>query len=253
MLLTMVSHADSEFTVEGQMYIEQLHTADLHVHTTISDGHSSPEEVIAFTLAHTSVTMIAITDHDQIHGAKRAAVAAAGTRLQVIIGEEISSRDGHILAYFIHERIAPGMSTRDTIRAIHEQGGLAVCAHPYDWMVRSCGRAGLLRRASGPDAEWQFDAIETLNASLRPRAANTQAAAAASLLGLPMVGGSDSHCVTTIGYGYTNFVGTTPDDLHAAIAQHRTTAAGRHWSWGDMAEAGAKLLTRTLNPWAVRA
>lgn len=234
------------------MYTDQVQTADLHVHTTISDGHASPEDVIAYTLAQTSVTMIAITDHDQIHGAKRAADAAAGTRLQVIIGEEVSSRDGHILAYFIEERIAPGMSTRDTIRAIHEQGGLAVCAHPYDWMVRSCGRAGLLRRAAGHDPEWQFDAIETLNASLRPRAANTQAAAAATLLGLPVVGGSDSHCVTTIGYGYTTFVGSTPADLRVALVQHRTTVAGKHWSWGDMAEAGAKLLTRTINPWAVR-
>ena len=235
------------------MHTHQMHIADLHVHTTISDGHASPEDVIAYTLAHTSVTMIAITDHDQIHGAKRAAAAAEGTRLQVIIGEEISSRDGHILAYFIQDRIAPGYSTADTIKAIHEQGGLAVAAHPYDWIVRSCGRAGLLRRAAGSTPEWQYDAIESLNDSLRPRAANTQAAAAATVLGLPVIGGSDSHCVTTIGYGYTTFAGASAADLRTAIAQHRTIAAGRHWSWGDMAEAGARLLTRTLNPWAVRA
>ncbi len=235
------------------MHTHQMQIADLHVHTTISDGHASPEDVIAYTLAQTSVTMIAITDHDQIQGAKRAAVAAEGTRLQVIIGEEISSRDGHILAYFIQDRIAPGYSTADTIKAIHEQGGLAVAAHPYDWMVRSCGRAGLLRRAAGSQPEWAFDAIESLNASLRPRAANTQAAAAATVLGLPVIGGSDSHCLSTIGYGFTNFVGSTTDDLRAAIAAHRTVAAGHHWSWGDMAEAGAKLLQRSINPWAVRA
>jgi predicted metal-dependent phosphoesterase TrpH len=157
------------------------------------------------------------------------------------------------LAYFIQDRIAPGYSTSDTIRAIHEQGGLAVAAHPYDWMVRSCGRAGLLRRAAGSSPEWQFDAIESLNASLRPRAANTQAAAAAKVLRLPVIGGSDSHCVTTIGYGYTAFAGATAEDLRTAIVQQRTIAAGRHWSWGDMAEAGARLLTRSLNPWAVRA
>ena len=67
------------------MHTHQMHVADLHVHTTISDGHASPEDVIAYTLAHTAVTMISITDHDQIHGAKRAAAAAEGTRLQVII------------------------------------------------------------------------------------------------------------------------------------------------------------------------
>ena len=221
-------------------------SADLHMHTTVSDGHASPEALVEYVVTQTTLDVIAITDHDQIHGALRAVVAAQGTRVQVIVGEEISSRDGHILAYFIHERIPPGMSTAATIAAIHAQGGLAVAAHPYDWMVRSCGRNGLLHRAAGTDPEWPFDAIETLNASLRPRAANTQAAAAALMLGLPAVGGSDSHCLATIGYGTTTFPGTNATDLQSALMHARTVVAGRHWSWGDMAEAGMKLVAMTV-------
>lgn len=228
------------------MHDSSILTADLHLHTTISDGHASPEALVEYVLQHTQLDVIAVTDHDQIHGALRAVVAAQGTGLDVIVGEEISSRDGHILAYFIHERIPPGLSTAATIDAIHAQGGIAVAAHPYDWMVRSCGRNGLLKRAAGGEPEWRFDAIESLNASLRPRAANTQAAAAALMLGLPVIGGSDSHCLSTIGYGVTRFAGTSADDLRQALTHHATTVSGTHWSWGDMAEAGARLLLRSV-------
>ncbi|MFM2031590.1 MAG: hypothetical protein RLZZ297_355 [Chloroflexota bacterium] len=225
---------------------QPLLTADLHLHTTISDGHATPEALVAYVVEHTTLDVIAVTDHDQISGALRAVAAARGTRLQVIVGEEISALDGHILAYFVHERIPPGLTTRATIAAIHTQGGIAVAAHPYDWMVRSCGRNGLLRRAAGTDPEWRFDAIETLNASLRPRTANTQAAAAAAVLGLPAIGGSDSHCLATIGYGVTTYVGTDAADLRAAVLQQSTVVSGRHWSWGDMAEAGVKLAAVTV-------
>lgn len=229
-----------------------LTKADLHVHTTYSDGHSTPAHVVQYTLQHTDVRVIAITDHDQIAGAYEAQKHAEGSGLQVILGEEISTREGHLLAYFIHERIRPGMSARDTITAIHEQGGLAVAAHPYDWMVRSLGHHGLLTNAAADQRIWEFDAIETLNASLRPRYANVRAAHAARTLNLPVVGGSDSHLTNTIGYGYTLFAGHTPAQLRHAITQAHTTVDGTFWSMGDMVVAGGRLVHRTLSNMALR-
>lgn len=229
-----------------------LTKADLHLHTTYSDGHSTPAQLIQHVLNHTTIDIIAVTDHDQIDGAYEAQKHAEGTRLQVIIGEEISTREGHLLAYFIHERIRPGMSARDTITAVHEQGGLAVAAHPYDWMVRSLGHFGLLTHAAEGHRFWNFDAIEALNASLRPRYANVRAAQAARALNLPIIGGSDSHLLDTIGYGYTEFHGNSPAHLRQAITTHQTTVDGTFWSMGDMLAAGSRLVQRTVTSMAMR-
>ena len=49
-----------------------LGLADLHVHTSYSDGLATPEQVVAHALTRTRLNVIAITDHDAIEGAFRA-------------------------------------------------------------------------------------------------------------------------------------------------------------------------------------
>ena len=72
--------------------------ADLHMHTTASDGWPDPHQLVEHA-SSIALNVIAVTDHDTIEGALRAA-DHAGTRLEVVIGEEVSSRDGHIVAVF---------------------------------------------------------------------------------------------------------------------------------------------------------
>jgi predicted metal-dependent phosphoesterase TrpH len=234
------------------MHTNMLSTADLHLHTIHSDGHCTPAELVNHVLTKTDLRVIAVTDHDAIAGAYEAQRCATGSSLEVIIGEEISTREGHLLAYFIHELIPPGMSARDTIAAIHEQGGLAVAAHPYDWMVRSLGHYGMMRHAGGAEPYWAFDAIETMNASLRPRSANVRAAIDARTLGIPAVGGSDSHLLDTVAYGYTMFAGTSALQLRHAIITGQTQVAGRHWSMADLAIAGTRLIQKTVATFTMR-
>src|SRR5262245_15038763 len=104
--------------------------ADLHMHSLASDGVSSVVQILdAADLA--GLDVIAITDHDRIEAAL-AAQALAKTRegaVQVVIGEEVSSRGGHVLALFIEQRIRPWQSLRTTVAQIHDQGGLAIIAH----------------------------------------------------------------------------------------------------------------------------
>src|SRR2546421_587900 len=80
--------------------------ADLHMHTTASDGWPSPQGLVDYARA-TRLNVIAVTDHDTIEGAVRAAeyAAASSSRLQVVIGEEVTSRDGHIVGLFVERRI----------------------------------------------------------------------------------------------------------------------------------------------------
>lgn len=203
--------------------------ADLHVHTTHSDGHASVEEVLEYAAWHTDLRVIVITDHNMIDGALEARSLAKVYGIEIVVGEEISTADGELLALFIEQRLPPGLSAAETIAAVHEQGGLAVAAHPYHRLVPSMGHRGLRERSSGSDPEWPLDAIEALNAGLLSPRSNRRGAATAAALGLPEVGGSDSHHPKTIGYGHTLFPGCGAADLRAAMESGRTVAAGRLW------------------------
>jgi len=103
---------------------------DLHVHTGYSfDSLSRPEDVVR-AARRKDLDGIAITDHNDIRGALRARAHAAGTDFIVIVGEEIATNKGDIIALFLVERIAPG-PLEMVVEAIHRQGGLVVLPHPY--------------------------------------------------------------------------------------------------------------------------
>jgi len=79
--------------------------ADLHLHTTASDGRLSPVEVVQKAV-QLGLDAIAITDHDSVDGIPSALEAAkAFPRLLIIPGVEISTDtpegEAHILGYFI--------------------------------------------------------------------------------------------------------------------------------------------------------
>lgn len=82
--------------------ISSLGKADLHIHSTASDGHSSPSEIVEGALKH-NLSIIALTDHDTISGLEEAQQAAENTALRVLPGVEITSdfngREAHLLAY----------------------------------------------------------------------------------------------------------------------------------------------------------
>ena len=79
------------------------HFADLHMHTNLSDGNLSVEELIRFSKKK-GLRCISITDHDNLDAYPKALEMAANANLELIPGIEISSvyqgRDIHILGYF---------------------------------------------------------------------------------------------------------------------------------------------------------
>jgi predicted metal-dependent phosphoesterase TrpH len=199
--------------------------ADLHMHTNFSDGWPSPAGVVDHVVENTDLNVIAVTDHDTIEGALRAAERAARvSKLQVVIGEEVTSRDGHILALFIEKRVRPGMSAAATVHAIHDQGGLAVAAHPF-WrtqrMVRSGGR---VHGVGWLAAELDFDAIEVENATPGFYVFNQMAHRMSVGVSATEIGSSDAHILDAIGRAYTEFRGRTAADLRKTIERGRTEA-----------------------------
>lgn len=128
----------------------------IHVHTTYSyDANAAPADVVQ-TARRQGVDCVAITDHDEIRGALE---AQALGEVQVIVGEEISSRDGHLIGLFLQERIPPGLPAEQTAQLIREQGGLVLAPHPRALLCESSLDAATLERL----VPW-LDAVEVCNA-----------------------------------------------------------------------------------------
>src|SRR5262245_30341444 len=83
-----------------------LGRADLHLHTTCSDGSYTPAHV-ARLACRGGLGALAVTDHDTLAGLPRARDAASGTGLEIISAVEITTehhgRELHLLAYFVAE------------------------------------------------------------------------------------------------------------------------------------------------------
>jgi predicted metal-dependent phosphoesterase TrpH len=206
--------------------------ADIHMHTNASDGMPTPQELLDHVEQRTNLDVIAITDHDTLEGALRARdlVEAGDYRFQLIVGEEVSTREGHLLGLFLEKRIAPGLSIERSIDLIHEQGGLAIVAHPFHRMFRfSVQRKVMDRLVRQPHVH--PDGIETLNGSFAGIGANRVAMTLSRrVYRWAETGGSDAHTLTAIGCARTRFAGVSAEELRAALAQRDTQPAGGLWA-----------------------
>jgi len=201
--------------------------ADLHLHTMASDGTATALTMLERAEAE-GLDVIAITDHDRIDAAlaARAASSARKMRVQVIIGEEVSTLQGHLLALFIHERVRPLRSLRRTIAEIHEQGGIAIPAHPL-FPHFLCTQEGTLRSVSTDrDPACRPDAIEAFNPTIFGKYARARVGRLAAELAIPVVGNSDAHVPSAVGRAWTTFPGSTAEELRAAILSGGTRVGG---------------------------
>ncbi len=203
---------------------KQQGRADVHVHTRYSGFGSYsfisfPESITdparAVEAAYRKkLDVLCITDHDTIHGALIAKKCAKD--IDVVVGEEVSSEDGEILALFIQEEIKPGLSAPETIDIIHDQGGIAVAAHPFSPQCPSLGKKICCLK---------LDGVEVFNACHRDAYSNLMAQTF-SPAKLARMGSSDAHSVNMIGNGYTIFEGRTSEELRRSILKRKTSFGG---------------------------
>ena len=223
---------------------ERLGRADLHIHTLASDGTSGIMEILDHAERNTDLDVIAITDHERVDAALAARTIARerGSRVEVVVGEEISTLGGHLLALFIEERIRPLRSLRTSIAEVHEQGGLAIPAHPLV-PYPLCAQGWVLRRLlEDGDPRVRPDAIEAFNPTTLGKPWHGRVVRFAAEHGLATVGNSDAHEAASIGIGWSTFPGRTAEDLRAAVIEGTTHHHGSfHATGGQLVTFGRQL------------
>jgi predicted metal-dependent phosphoesterase TrpH len=185
---------------------------DLHCHTSASFDSLSDPVKVARAAAARGLTHLIVTDHDAIDGALQARDSAPDG-LTVIVGEEVRTADGDLIAAFLDSPVAPGAPAADTVAAIRDQGGLVGIPHPFDRF-----RGSLLKDARMAALAPLVDWVETHNARMVGNG-NELAAAFAVEHHLPGVAVSDAHAVVEVGVAYTVLTGdpSTPAGLLAAL------------------------------------
>jgi predicted metal-dependent phosphoesterase TrpH len=132
-----------------------------------------------------------VTDHNTIAGARAAQALESG---RVIVGEEIMTTRGEILAAFVREEIPAGLTPQEVIRQLREQGAFISVSHPFDaWRSGGWKEAHLLEIAP------LVDAIEVYNSRCMSQEFNRKAEAFAQQHNLKGTVGSDAHVTFELG------------------------------------------------------
>jgi hypothetical protein len=122
----------------------------LHLHTTYSDGTATVDELVT-AAASTDVDVVLLTDHDSL-GARRDGWEGRHAGVSLLVGTEVSPKQGHYLAFGVDREIPhAGRSALQIAGAVRDAGGVGFAAHPFS----SGGRMlvpGLARRIVLPHA-----------------------------------------------------------------------------------------------------
>lgn len=170
---------------------EQWIRVELHCHTRASVDSLVPFDRILTRCRKLGIDKIAITDHNEI----KAALAAKEVAPEmVVVGEEIQTTQGELLAYFMSEWVPPGLDPLETIERLRKQGAVISIPHPLDPFRARDWEPGDLEEIA-----LYVDAVETFNARCLGNKANLEAAAFAKKFGLLETVGSDAHTLDELG------------------------------------------------------
>jgi len=185
---------------------------DLHCHTNASPDSLNSLDAILHRMDQRRIDVLAITDHNLIYAALDFQRQAPE---RFLVGEEIKTSEGELLALFISELVPPWLSPEETIDLVHEQDGLVGASHPLDRVRREAMGGQVL------DAiHHRLDFVEVMNARVLFPRDNRRAREKAARWGLPGSAGSDAHVPFEVGRCYVempSFDG--PQDFLDCLAQ----------------------------------
>ena len=170
---------------------------DLHVHSSASFDCSVEPGEVGERCRRLGLLPVFLTDHNTIAGAVH--LREAG-HLQVVVGEEVMTRDGELIGLFLSEAIPEGLAASEAAARIKAQGGLVYLEHPYDPYRRHLSEVAIEEIAE------TIDIVEVWNGRSDDRT-NPRAAQLCDLLGAAPGAGSDAHTLGNIGSVYVEMDG----------------------------------------------
>jgi predicted metal-dependent phosphoesterase TrpH len=192
---------------------------DLHVHSRFSvDSRLSFEQILE-RITYQGLQGFALTDHNTVEGlASLDRLRSSYPGFWFVPGVEISTREGHLLAYGIREAPPAGRSLAETLERVSALGGVSVLAHPFRWIH------GVGRRIA---TEARVQGIEGRNGK-NSELTNTKAELLAARRSIACTGGSDAHEPKQVGRAFTEFSDevTSLDDVLEQIRKNEVSAEG---------------------------
>jgi predicted metal-dependent phosphoesterase TrpH len=168
-----------------------LWRVELHSHTLYSKDSLTSLETFLRTCEARRLDKVAVTDHNTASGALKLAQLAPE---RIIVGEEIMTTEGELLAFFVQETVPPFLSPEETIQRLRDQGAFISVSHPFDRLRKGAWQEQNLRRILP-----LVDAIEGFNARCLFPQDNTKALAFAKAHGKVYTVGSDAHMPYELG------------------------------------------------------
>jgi predicted metal-dependent phosphoesterase TrpH len=164
---------------------------EFHCHTIYSKDCLVKPEKLVKACQHKGIQRVVVTDHNTTAGALRARELDPE---RVIIGEEIMTQEGELLAAYLTEEIPPGLPALETIAILREQGAFISVSHPFDKMRNGHWKPENLLKITP-----LVDAIEIFNARCIQASFNDEARKFAQEYGLRGTAGSDAHTTFELG------------------------------------------------------
>jgi predicted metal-dependent phosphoesterase TrpH len=225
---------------------------EMHCHTNLSKPRwfhrmvPTPIQLIDHAVS-IGLDFVAITDHDTQEAFSLVNEYALSKGIVVIPAVEITThptpvlrRRAHILAYGVTDLVKSRMTVKETLEAVHAQGGIAVVAHPF------CSKFAKVLYIGHQAGDYDFDGVEVFN-SAELEGDNIKAKALATILGLPGYCGSDAHKLKNLGYARlsVHLKSTTKwQDLIAAMKEGKFSIARDAYAPLSYAEKAKEFMHR---------
>lgn len=113
---------------------------DLHTHSIASPDGALRARDYHNILASGALDFVAITDHNRIDFAQ---LQQKQLGEKIIVGEEITVREGEIIGLFLGKVVPAGLSAVEAVAAIRAQGGLVYIPHPFETVRKGLSLAAL--------------------------------------------------------------------------------------------------------------
>jgi predicted metal-dependent phosphoesterase TrpH len=207
---------------------------EFHCHTCFSEDSLTSPQAVLDACQRKQIDRLVVTDHNNIDGAMEAQHLDP---LRVIIGEEVRTTGGELLAFFVQEAVPRGLAPLTAIEHLKAQGAFISVSHPMDrwrgWQI-----SALLEILP------YIDAVETFNSRCIWPSWNKQAVRFALQHDLPGTSGSDAHTAEEVGQA-TMLIEDFKDAEGLRQVIRRATPHNRLSGWGvHLASSKAKELKR---------